>query len=82
MNYIVLIIFDNKYLFIYNDIRSLERNLDNIRIIIFQFRDFIFDGLKLMRIIYEIVNYFFIKLRNENKTHYLLFFFDFHYFHY
>ena len=35
LNRIVLIIFDDKYLFIYNDIRSLERNLDNIHIIIF-----------------------------------------------
>ena len=35
LNRIVLIIFDSKYSFIYNDIRFLERNLDNVRIIIF-----------------------------------------------
>ena len=80
--YIVLIIFDSKYSFIYNDIRFLERNLDNIRIIIFQLRDFIFDDLKSMRIIYKIVNYFFIKFRYENEIHYLLFFLDFNCFYY
>ena len=82
LNRIVLIIFDNKYLFIYNDIRSLERNLDNIRIIIFQLKDFIFDDLKSIKIIYEIVDCFLIKFRYKNEIYYLLFLFDFNCFHY
>ena len=61
LNRIVLIIIDNKYSFIYNDIRFLGRNLDNIYIIIFQLKDFIFDDLKSMKIIYEIADCFFIK---------------------
>ena len=82
LNRIVLIIFDNKYSFIYNDIRFLERNLDNIRIIIFQLRDFIFDDFKLMKVIYKIADCFFIKFRYKNEIHYLLFFIDFNRFHY
>ena len=64
---IILIIFHNKYSFIYNDIRFLERNLCNVRIIVFQLRDFIFDDLKSMKIIYEIVNCFFIKFRYQMR---------------
>ena len=82
LNRIDLIIFDNKYLFTYHNIRSLERNLDNVRIIVFQLRNFIFNDLKSMKIIYEIANYFFIKFRYKNETHYLLFFIDFNCFHY
>ena len=81
LNRIVLIIFDNKYSFIYNDIRSLERNLDNIRIIIFQLKDLIFCDLKSMKIIYEIADCFLIKFRYENEIHYLLFLLDFNCFY-
>ena len=77
LNRIVLIIFNSKYSFIYNDIRFLERNLDNIRIIIFQLKNFIFDDLKLMKVIYKIVNCFLIKFRYKNEIHYLLFLLDF-----
>ena len=81
LNYVILIILDNKYSFIYNDIRFLGRNLDNVRIIVFQLRDFIFDDLKSMRIIYEIVDCFLIKFRYKNEIHYLLFLLDFNCFH-
>ena len=81
LNRIVLIIFDNKYSFIYNDIRFLERNLDNIRIIIFQLRNFILCDLKSIKIIYEIVDCFLIKFRYENEIHYLLFLLDFNCFY-
>ena len=82
LNRAILIILDNKYPIIYNDIRFLERNLDNIRIIIFQLRDFIFDDFKLMKVIYKIADCFFIKFRYKNEIHYLLFFIDFNRFHY
>ena len=77
LNRIVLIIFDSKYSFTYNDIRSFERNLDNIRIIVFQLKDLILCDLKSMKIIYKIADCFFIEFRYENETHYLLFFLDF-----
>ena len=50
-------------------------------LLFFQLRDFIFDDLKLIKVIYEIVDCFFIKFRYENEIYYLLFLLDFNCFH-